>query len=180
MDRILKQLEESGRQFDNVPRSDGRFLEAFVLKTKRKNALEIGSANGYSAIWIGRGMRENRGRLHTIENSPSRARQCRENIRLASLEATVNCIEGEAMDKVKEITENVDFLFLDMGPVDMLSIVQAVEAKLTDDAIIALHNIHFEQSYARLFEYATSRGWTVEKHQPGDDGGYGFFIVSKK
>ena len=175
---LLKQLETVRWQFDNVPRSDGRFLKQLIIKTKRKNALEIGSANGYSAIWIGSGIRANNGRLHTIEIRPPLAKQCRENIRLAGLEAFVNCIEGDAIKKVEELPGNFDFLFLDLGPVDMLPILHAAEAKLTDDAIIMLHNLSFEYSYKRLLKYAILKRWAIDKHQ--EDNGKGFFVVAKE
>ena len=53
---------------------DGRFLRVMVARAARRRALEIGGANGYSAIWIGLGLRETGGRLTTIEYDPARAR----------------------------------------------------------------------------------------------------------
>ena len=45
-----------------------------VASSGAKRALEIGGASGYSAIWIGLGLRETGGRLTTIEYDP-RARE---------------------------------------------------------------------------------------------------------
>ncbi len=53
---------------------DGRFLRVLVTSSGTKRALEIGGASGYSAIWMGMGLRETGGRLVTIEYDP-RARE---------------------------------------------------------------------------------------------------------
>ena len=44
-----------------VSEEDGHFLRVLVATSKTKRALEIGGASGYSAIWIGMGLRETGG-----------------------------------------------------------------------------------------------------------------------
>lgn len=178
-ERLVHSLEQSRSEYDNVPYSDGRFLKDFVIKTKRKRALELGSSNGYSAIWIGMGMKYNEGVLHTIEINSRIFRQCKENIRLAGLENSVNCINGNATEIVGSIQGNFDFLFLDLGPVDMLPELMVVEPRLTDDAIIALHNTSFERCYQHLLQYAASRKWAVEKRYQDGGNGFGFFVLRR-
>ncbi len=50
-----------------VSEEDGHFLRLMVATSGAKRALEIGGASGYSAIWIGLGLRDTGGRLTTIE-----------------------------------------------------------------------------------------------------------------
>ncbi len=64
---------------------DGRFLRVMVASSGATRALEIGGANGYSAIWIGLGLRQTGGHLTTIEYDPARAKTAAENIRRAGL-----------------------------------------------------------------------------------------------
>ena len=47
---------------------------------RAKRALEIGGASGYSAIWIGMGLRETGGTLVTMEYDPVRAKELAENV----------------------------------------------------------------------------------------------------
>ena len=61
---------------------------------RRKRALEIGAASGYSAIWIGMGLRQTGGRLVTIEYDAARARKAAENIRRAGLADIVQVIRA--------------------------------------------------------------------------------------
>lgn len=45
-----------------VSEEDGRFLRVMVASSLATRAVEIGGANGYSAIWIGLGLCETGGR----------------------------------------------------------------------------------------------------------------------
>lgn len=175
---FLKDIEARWR-FHNVPAADGRFLYDLVRETKRQQALEFGSANGYSAIWIGLGLEENGGRLDTVEIDPGRSKLCEKNVGQAGLKSVVNCINGDALKVSKTLDGKYDFFFIDLGVVEVLPFLESVESKLSDDAIILLHNIGFEGSYKKTLDYARQRGWAVEKGRPSDGHGYGFFVVRK-
>ena len=62
VDAILKQIKAADRDLLAVSEEDGRFLRLLVVTRGAKRALEIGAASGYSAIWMGLGMRETGGR----------------------------------------------------------------------------------------------------------------------
>ena len=72
--RLLQQIKASDQDLLAVSEEDGRFLRVMVASSGATRALEIGGANGYSAIWIGLGLRETGGRLTTIEYDAARAR----------------------------------------------------------------------------------------------------------
>src|SRR5581483_8742180 len=71
--KVLADIKAKDKEQLAVAEQDGRFLRMLVASTQRKRALEIGAANGYSAIWIGLGLRETGGTLVTIEIDPARA-----------------------------------------------------------------------------------------------------------
>ena len=75
----LRRSSPRSRRKDNgqlaVSEEDGRFLRLMVASKGAKRALEIGGASGYSAIWMGMGLRETGGRLVTIEYDPVRAKE---------------------------------------------------------------------------------------------------------
>jgi hypothetical protein len=53
---VIKELDGNRRGNMNVPRSDGRMLRVLAESMAAKNVVELGTSNGYSAIWIsGRG-----------------------------------------------------------------------------------------------------------------------------
>ena len=47
----------------NVPRVDGEFLHDFIVERGYRRGLEIGTSNGYSAIWMGMALRKTGGKL---------------------------------------------------------------------------------------------------------------------
>lgn len=153
-------------------------IREMVTATNRRQGLELGSGNGYSAIWIGMGLEKTKGHLDAFEINGKKVKKCMENIRLAGLETTVRCLQGDAFEVSSTIKGPFDFLFLDLGPIDMTDIVRAVEPQLCDGAIIMLHNIDFRQSYERLLQYAILKRWSIEMERPKDGNGYGFIVIS--
>src|SRR5688500_10706727 len=78
---LLKDIKARDKGQLAVSEEDGRFLRLMIASSGAKRALEIGGASGYSAIWMGMGLRETGGRLVTIEYDPGRARELAENVR---------------------------------------------------------------------------------------------------
>src|SRR5262245_15628580 len=78
--QLLHTLRLADKGQRAVSEEDGRFLRVLVASTRAQRVLEIGAASGYSAIWIGMGLRETGGRLTTIEYDPARAKEAADNI----------------------------------------------------------------------------------------------------
>ncbi|MFC2075760.1 O-methyltransferase [candidate division KSB1 bacterium] len=105
---------EQGRMH-NVPEVDGRFLRAVVLISKAQRVLEIGTSNGYSAIWLGLGLSETGGRLTTIEIDENRHRLAEENFHEAGMANIIEAIRGDAFDVVPTLDGGFDLAFIDLG-----------------------------------------------------------------
>ena len=58
----------------------GNLLSLFATGCNAKNILEIGTATGYSGIWLARVAKKNSGRLTTIEMDPKESRDCEEEL----------------------------------------------------------------------------------------------------
>ena len=175
---LLPSMEESSWTYANVPREDGKLLRSLVEQTNRRAALEVGSANGYSAIWIGLGLEKTGGCLVTIEIDKRKASLCREHVKKAGLETVVECVTGDALEVMPKLNGQFDFLFVDPGPMDVLPFVKAAESRLAEAHIIALHNLGFAQSYRNILNYAKSKHWTIKEVSPKN--GYGFFLISPR
>src|ERR1044072_5726697 len=59
--RLLAGIRAADKGQLAVSEEDGRFLRVLVASTSAKHVLEIGAASGYSAIWIGLGVRQTGG-----------------------------------------------------------------------------------------------------------------------
>jgi hypothetical protein len=70
--KLLQQIKAADTDLLAVSEEDGRFLRVMVASSGATRALEIGGANGYSAIWIGLGLRQTGGHLTTINMTRAR------------------------------------------------------------------------------------------------------------
>jgi predicted O-methyltransferase YrrM len=177
-DRFLPWMESSRGVYNSVPRADGQLLRTLVEKTKSRRGLELGSGNGYSAIWIGLGMEKTGGSLVTVEIDPKRAAACASYVEKAGLEKIVSCIKGDALKVTPGLDGPFDFMFVDLGSMDVLPFIKAVEPKLAAGALITFHAVKFVKNYANFLKYARAKGWFIGAIKPKD--GMGLVLVSSK
>ena len=142
IDRLLQELEDFNQRHAmfNVPRKDGILLRMLVEMSGAKNALEIGTSNGYSAIWIGSGLKITGGHLTTIEILPEKVKMARENFKKAGLSKVVTVIEGNAFKVLPDLEGPFDFVFLDAGKSDYYDFFKIFYPKVKKGGIIAAHN----------------------------------------
>ena len=124
-----------------VSEEDGRFLRLMIASSGAKRALEIGGASGYSAIWMGLGLRETGGRLVTIEYDAGRAKELLENIRRAGLSDVVQVVAGDAFQQIPRLTGTFDFVFLDAWKKDYKRFFDLVYPRLDARGLFIAHNV---------------------------------------
>ena len=66
-EEVLAELEKTQKEFWNIPRKTGVLLNMFIKMMNSQNALEIGTSNGYSGLWLAKALKETGGKLTTIE-----------------------------------------------------------------------------------------------------------------
>jgi caffeoyl-CoA O-methyltransferase len=124
-----------------VSEEDGRFLRVMIAAGRAKRALEIGGASGYSAIWIGMGLRETGGRLVTIEYDATRAKELAENVRRAGLADIVEVVAGDAFAQIPKLAGTFDFVFLDAWKKDYKRFFDLVYPRLDRNGLFVAHNV---------------------------------------
>jgi caffeoyl-CoA O-methyltransferase len=92
----------------------GQFLYTLVIAARAKDVLDVGTAIGYSAMWLGLAARRNEGRLVTIEKDPGRASWAEAYFRQADMAGTVAVRRGDALVLMNGMEENFDVIFLDV------------------------------------------------------------------
>lgn len=138
---LLQELEAVRGRFSNVPRTDGQFLNMLVKISRSRHVLEVGTSNGYSAIWICLALEETDGHLTTIEIDPERVKLAKENLKRAGLDHRVTFLEGDAHKIVPTLEGPFDFVFLDADKgreQDYFGYLYP--KKLLPGAIIMVHN----------------------------------------
>lgn len=114
-DRLLEKMEEYA-DTNNVPIIGplvGRLLYNLARTSQSKKALEIGTAIGYSGIWLARGIAPQKGALTTIDLNPERVKIARKNLAEAGVDRSVKVLEGNALEILPTLKDEYDLIFLD-------------------------------------------------------------------
>lgn len=146
IDTLLKQIKAADKDQLAVSEEDGRFMRLLVATSGAKRALEIGAASGYSAIWIGLGMRETGGTLVTIEYDKARAQQAMAHIKKAGLSDIVQVISGDAFAEIPKVQGTFDFVFCDAWKRDYQKFFSMVFPRMNKGGLFLGHNVINKQN----------------------------------
>ena len=139
---ILNKLEETRKEFWNLPHESANFINMLIKIAKAKRVLEIGTSNGYSGIWISKALLETGGKLDTIEFYQKRIDLALENFKKANVNDIITIHKGSALNIIDEFENNTfDFVFIDASEGEYLDYFLKVESKITKNAIILADNV---------------------------------------
>jgi caffeoyl-CoA O-methyltransferase len=113
-DRVLARMEEEAHR-ENIPIVDaheGMVLYLLVKIAGAKRVLELGTATGYSGIWLLRGTAG--GSLTTFEVDHKRAERARANFADAGLGKQALVLEQDAVVGLPKLDERFDACFIDL------------------------------------------------------------------
>jgi predicted O-methyltransferase YrrM len=139
--KVLDGMESRIGRYWSTPRKDAEFLHLMVKATRAVHVLEVGTSQGYSAIWMGLALEETGGRLTTIEIDTGRHSVARKNVQDAGLAGRITLIRGDAHREIAGFRGPVDFVFLDAdkgGQMDYFK--KLYPKKLAPGGMIAVHN----------------------------------------
>lgn len=113
-DPLIQEVEEAGRAagLPLVQPPTAQLLRALVMATGATHVLEIGTAIGYSALWMASAMPED-GRLITLELDAERAATARRYFERAGLASRVSVIVGDAARYLHKVSGPFDVIFQD-------------------------------------------------------------------
>ncbi|HEY7678281.1 MAG TPA: O-methyltransferase [Candidatus Methylomirabilis sp.] len=123
--RLLEELQESGRAHDarradrrerlrNLEAETAQMLAVLVRATGACRVLEIGTSNGYSALWLADAVADTGGKVTTVEVEPERARMAQANFARAKLQHLIDLRVGDGGQVLAESQDGAwDLIFLD-------------------------------------------------------------------
>ena len=133
--------ERKGTWHDwNIPYSDGQILFDLVLKNKYKQAIEIGTSTGLSAIWIAWALSKTGGKLITIEIDEGRHKRALANFREAGLSEYIDARLADAHELVEKLKGPFDFVFSDADKDWYKNYFIALAPKLEVGGCFTAHN----------------------------------------
>ena len=101
----------------------GELLYILASAAKAKKILELGTAIGYSAIYLARACESADGALVTFENNSDMAARAKENFRKAGVSERVEIHEADVLDMLPRLQGDFDFIFLDIEKKDYVRIL---------------------------------------------------------
>ena len=144
------------RGMQNVPMEDGRLLRILTEAVGAKHVVEIGTSNGYSAIWFCLALRTIGGKLTTHEIDERRAKLARENFKRAGVEDRVTLVMGNAHETVKKLKDPIDILFLDADKEGYPDYLEKLLPLVRPGGLILAHNINPGQADPRYVKAITT------------------------
>ncbi|MDX2154460.1 MAG: O-methyltransferase [Bryobacteraceae bacterium] len=175
---VLERLAPTQREMMNVNAAEGEYLADVVRKVGAKRALEIGTSNGYSGIWLAMALRETGGRLITFEIDRERWAQAQENFKQAGVSGRVDSRLADALEEAPKLEGEFDFVFIDAWKPDYVKYLRMVTPKVRPGGVIMAHNTRSQSDAMRAFRKALLEEPLLETQfvEPGPGG----FSVSVK
>ncbi len=116
-------------------------LAELVRETRPRLVVEVGTAIGYSALWIADTLRDlGRGRLITLEMDADRAAEAARSFQRAGVQHLITQIIGDAREMIAQVAGPVDLLFLDGGFANYYPCFMRVREQLRDGALLVADN----------------------------------------
>src|SRR5581483_1997835 len=114
-DAVLDDIARSGaeRGLPLVDAEVGALLRVLATAAAATRILEVGTAVGYSGIWLAGALPAATGMLLTIEKDVERAREARANFTRAGFADRVNVMVGDAERLVAKVAGPFDLIFQD-------------------------------------------------------------------
>jgi predicted O-methyltransferase YrrM len=116
-------------------------LAELIRETRPRLVVEVGTAIGYSGLWVADVLRElGQGRLITFEQDSERAAEAGKNFRRAGVDRLITQYVGDARESLAEVKDPIDLLFLDGGFANYYPCFLRGRDRLRDGALLVADN----------------------------------------
>ena len=92
----------------------GQLLAILARSIQAQQILELGTATGYSAIWLATATADWDGHVTTIDQDPIRVNEARQNFISAGVSSRVEIVQGVALSALNALPGPFDFIFNDI------------------------------------------------------------------
>ncbi len=143
-DELLLELErEAGREgIPIVGPVVGELLFILARAAGAGNILELGTATGYSTIYLGRACSPE-GRVITLERDAALAARARDTFVRAGLDERIEIRLGEAQEILTDLTGPFDFIFMDIDKEGYLPAFLKCRGLLKVGGLLVADNVGF-------------------------------------
>jgi len=116
-------------------------LAEMIREARPRLVVEVGTAIGYSGLWIADVLRElKQGRLVTFEQDAERAAEAGRYFQRAEVAPFITQVVGDARQRLAEVKGPIDVLFLDGGFSNYYPCFLACRSQLRNGALLVADN----------------------------------------
>jgi predicted O-methyltransferase YrrM len=134
----------------------GALLRVMATAIKASRILEIGTAIGYSGIWLARALPAE-GMLLTLEMNEDRAREARDNFTRAGVSDRVSVVVGDAQLKIAKVSGPFDLIFQDGDKKLYTPLLDRLVALLRPGGLLVTDNVLWDGEVVPGFAAAPHR-----------------------
>ncbi|MFF4394032.1 O-methyltransferase [Streptomyces sp. NPDC001480] len=179
---LLDDLYREGRTHDepladrllrlrNMTPAAARLVALLIRVQRSRSVLEIGTSNGYSALWFADALRDTGGRLTTVEIDAERVAAARRNLARAGLEDHVDVVHGDGADALAKAPDaSFDLVVLDAERPAYVEYWPHLRRVLTPHGLVAVDNAVSHREQLTAFDGLVRRdgAFAVALHEVGD------------
>ena len=143
----------------------GEFFSILLSSMNAKRILEVGTSVGYSTLWIAYSLYQNKENsrlskrsITTIDNNQLKIKKATTNFSNAGVSDIIEIIEGNAIDVLKQLSNNVnenpddqsqyfDFIFLDADKENLPEYFDLAISMVKKGGIIVTDNVLYPEEY---------------------------------
>jgi caffeoyl-CoA O-methyltransferase len=140
-DAVLQEMESEAarRKIPIVGPAVGRVLAQLVMISKAKRIFELGSAIGYSTIWLARAVGPG-AEIHYSDGSADNARQASAYFARAGVAPLIHVHVGDALASLAQTSGEFDFIFNDVNKEGYPAVLEAVPPRLRRGGLFVTDN----------------------------------------
>jgi predicted O-methyltransferase YrrM len=178
-DELLLELEREAGQ-EGIPIVGpvvGELLYILARAAQARLILELGTATGYSTIYLARAAAELQGRVTTLERYQEMATRAQANFAKAGLSAAVEVQVGEALNLLGQLNGPFDFIFMDIDKEGYLPALPHCRRLLKQGGLLVADNVGFQGAADFNREVYKQKEWRcvpllclLPHHSPEKDG----------
>jgi predicted O-methyltransferase YrrM len=149
-DTVVREMEDYAEQ-NRIPiigPAVARLLSLLVLVSGAKRIFEMGSAIGYSTIWLARAAGP-KAKVFYTDGDPEKARRAEENFRRARVTKRIHVQVGDALELVKKTPGKFHLIFNDVDKHQYPAALRAALPKLRRGGLFITDNTLWSGKAAR-------------------------------
>jgi len=126
----------------------GELLYILASVAKACRILELGTAIGYSAIYLARACQPLNGHVVTLENNSAIAARAQQNFKRAGVAGMIDIKVNDALETLQHLKGEFDFIFMDIEKQDYAKALPDCQRLLVKGGLLVADNVGFKDADA--------------------------------